>query len=63
VAGRPVSIMGIMGFLMLFGIVVNNGILLVDATNQMRKTMPRCERSPVILRTHPSLYALDGPFY
>ncbi len=40
VAGRPMSIMGIMGFLMLFGIVVNNGILLVDATNQMRKTMP-----------------------
>ncbi len=63
VAGRPMSIMGIMGFLMLFGIVVNNGILLVDATNQMRKTMPRCESLPVRLRTHPSLYALDGPFY
>lgn len=38
--GNPLSLMGIMGFLMLFGIVVNNGILLVDATNELRKTLP-----------------------
>lgn len=38
--GRPMSVMGIMGFLMLFGIVVNNGILLIDATNMLRQTMP-----------------------
>lgn len=39
-SGRPMSIMGVMGFLMLFGIVVNNGILLVDAISELRKTMP-----------------------
>ena len=38
--GNPLSMMGIMGFLMLFGIVVNNGILLIDATNELRRTMP-----------------------
>lgn len=38
--GRPMSIIGVMGFLMLFGIVVNNGILLVDATSELRRTMP-----------------------
>ena len=30
----------LMGFLMLMGIVVNNGILFVDSTNQFRKEMP-----------------------
>lgn len=39
-SGNPMSIMGIMGFLMLFGIVVNNGILLVDTINQLRQTIP-----------------------
>lgn len=39
-SGRPMSIMGVMGFLMLFGIVVNNGILLVDAISELRKNMP-----------------------
>ena len=34
------SLMGIMGFLMLFGIVVNNGIYLVDAITELRKEMP-----------------------
>lgn len=38
--GSPMSIMGMMGFLMLFGIVVNNGILLVDAINELRAHMP-----------------------
>ena len=38
--GSPISIIGVMGFLMLFGIVVNNGILLVDTTNQLREDMP-----------------------
>ena len=31
---------GLMGFLMLVGISVNNGIYLVDGTNQLRQTMP-----------------------
>ena len=38
--GRPMSLMGLMGFLMLVGIAVNNGIYLVDGTNQLRQTMP-----------------------
>ena len=38
--GRPMSIVGLMGFLMLIGTAVNNGIYLVDGTNQLRETMP-----------------------
>ena len=38
--GRPMSLTGLMGFLMLVGIAVNNGIYLVDGTNQLRQTMP-----------------------
>lgn len=34
-----VSMKSLMGFLMLIGIVVNNGILYVDYTNMLRKTM------------------------
>lgn len=40
VNGVPLSMMAMMGFLMLIGMVVNNGILLVDTTNTMRKDMP-----------------------
>ena len=38
--GSNISMISLMGFLMLMGIVVNNGILFVDATNQFRKEMP-----------------------
>ncbi len=38
--GRPMSLMGLMGFLMLVGIAVNNGIYLIDGTTQLRQTMP-----------------------
>ncbi|MCD8100925.1 MAG: efflux RND transporter permease subunit [Oscillospiraceae bacterium] len=38
--GEPLSVTGLMGFLMLMGITVNNGIYLVDGTNQLRQTMP-----------------------
>ena len=38
--GRPMSIVGLMGFLMLIGVAVNNGIYLVDGTDQLRQTMP-----------------------
>ena len=37
--GRPMSIVGLMGFLMLIGVAVNNGIYLVDGTDQLRQTM------------------------
>lgn len=36
----PLSMMAMMGFLMLVGMVVNNGILLVDAVSQLKKEMP-----------------------
>ncbi len=39
-SGRTMSILAFMGFLMLFGIVVNNGILLIDAIGEMRKSIP-----------------------
>lgn len=35
-----ISMISLMGFLMLMGIVVNNGILFVDSTNQLREEMP-----------------------
>ena len=38
--GSNISMISLMGFLMLMGIVVNNGILFVDSTNQFRKEMP-----------------------
>lgn len=38
--GRPMSLMGLMGFLMLIGIAVNNGIYLIDGTTQLREKMP-----------------------
>ena len=38
--GRPMSTFGLMGFMMLIGISVNNGIYLVDGTTQLRQTMP-----------------------
>lgn len=40
VNGVPLSMMAMMGFLMLIGMVVNNGILLVDTTNSLRQEMP-----------------------
>lgn len=40
IAEGQLSMIDLMGFLVLFGIVVNNGILLVDATNELRKTLP-----------------------
>ncbi|MCM1091751.1 MAG: efflux RND transporter permease subunit [Butyrivibrio sp.] len=37
--GQSLSMVSLMGFLMLMGIVVNNGILFVDSTNQLRQEM------------------------
>ena len=37
--GQNLSMVSLMGFLMLMGIVVNNGILFVDSTNQMKTVM------------------------
>ncbi len=37
VSNKPVSIVAMVGFVMLSGIIVNNGIVLVDYINQLRK--------------------------
>lgn len=37
---EKISMMAMMGLLMLVGMVVNNGILLVDGTNELKKSMP-----------------------
>ena len=39
VAGEAISMTSLMGILMLVGIVVNNGILYVDSTNQLKAEM------------------------
>ena len=36
IAGQEVSVIALIGFVMLCGIIVNNGIVLVDYTNQLR---------------------------
>ena len=40
ISNSKINMTSLMGFLMLAGIVVNNGILLIDTTNANRKTMP-----------------------
>lgn len=40
VTNSTISMVSLMGFLMLMGIVVNNGILYVDSTNQLKEEMP-----------------------
>lgn len=40
ISGSTLNMTSLMGVLMLVGIVVNNGILYVDTTNQLKKTMP-----------------------
>ncbi len=40
VTNSTISMVSLMGFLMLMGIVVNNGILYVDSANQLKQEMP-----------------------
>jgi HAE1 family hydrophobic/amphiphilic exporter-1 len=40
ISGSTLDMTALMGVLMLVGIVVNNGILYVDTTNQLKETMP-----------------------
>lgn len=37
ITGKPVSVIAMIGFVMLSGIIVNNGIVLVDYINQLRR--------------------------
>ena len=44
ISGRQLDVTGLIGAIMLVGIVVNNGIVLVDAANQIRLTYPDMSR-------------------
>ena len=52
--GRPLSVFAVIGAIMLAGIVVNNGIVLVDRMNQLR----RAGREAVAPRARPAARAL-----
>ncbi len=45
VTGQSLSMVSLMGFLMLMGIVVNNGILFVDSTNMLREEGMEVEKA------------------
>lgn len=47
--GTPMGVMGMIGMLVLMGIVVNNGIVLVDRINQDRAAAPEAELRPLII--------------
>jgi HAE1 family hydrophobic/amphiphilic exporter-1 len=47
--GTSMGIMGMIGMLVLMGIVVNNGIVLVDRINQLRNERPDAELVPLII--------------
>lgn len=49
ITGTPMGIMGMIGMLVLMGIVVNNGIVLVDRINQLRAEQPDAELVPLII--------------
>jgi multidrug efflux pump subunit AcrB len=49
ITGTNMGIMGLIGMLVLMGIVVNNGIVLVDRINQMREESPDAELVPLIV--------------
>jgi HAE1 family hydrophobic/amphiphilic exporter-1 len=51
VAGQSLDVMGMMGLLVLMGLVMKNGILLVDYTNQLRERGMPCGEA--ILRAGP----------
>ena len=47
--GTSMGIMGMIGMLVLMGIVVNNGIVLVDRINQLRHESPDADLVPLII--------------
>ncbi|MFC0048067.1 efflux RND transporter permease subunit [Rheinheimera tilapiae] len=49
ITGTTMGIMGMIGMLVLMGIVVNNGIVLVDRINQMREELPDAPLVPLIV--------------
>jgi len=49
ITGTSMGIMGMIGMLVLMGIVVNNGIVLVDRINQLRQEQPDAALVPLII--------------
>ncbi len=49
IAGEELSLMSLMGFLVLMGVIVNNGIVFVDYTNQLR--MGGLDRTTALVAT------------
>lgn len=50
ITGTTMGIMGMIGMLVLMGIVVNNGIVLVDRINQLREESPTAELVSLIIQ-------------
>lgn len=50
ITGTSMGIMGMIGMLVLMGIVVNNGIVLVDRINQLREESPSAELVSLIIQ-------------
>jgi multidrug efflux pump subunit AcrB len=50
ITGTTMGIMGMIGMLVLMGIVVNNGIVLVDRINQLREESPNAELVSLIIQ-------------
>lgn len=50
IAGEQLSMMSLMGFMVLMGTVVNNGIVFVDYTNQLRLEGVEKRRALVLSR-------------
>ena len=48
ITGTQVSVSGLMGFIMLAGMVVNNAIVLIDYTSQMRETGLDCNEALLV---------------
>ena len=49
ITGKPISIIAMLGFLMLAGVVVNNGIVFVDYVNQLR--MEGVDKKEALIQT------------
>ncbi|MCL2698550.1 MAG: efflux RND transporter permease subunit [Oscillospiraceae bacterium] len=67
ITGTTISMVSLLGFLVLIGLIVNNGILFVDTTNKYRKTMElhealihtgRTRLRPILMITLTSVFAM-----
>ena len=73
VGGYEISVIAMIGFVMLSGIIVNNGIVLIDYTNQLRQegmekreallTAGRTRLRPVLMTALTTILALSGMIF